>query len=87
MKLHRSNVNDNDNKANVSGSFLVFSSDNLTVNNPLFERRVELATEGLEASYLDKLKKSLSQTMRMSLRLKRFRFIQSINQSQSLLLF
>jgi len=62
MKPHSNNDNDNDNKANVSGSFLVFSSDNLTVNNPLFERRVELATEGLEPSYLNKLKNSLSQT-------------------------
>jgi len=62
MKLHRNNNNYNDNKANVSASSLAFSSDNLTVNNPLSERRLELATEGLEPSYFNKLKKSLSQT-------------------------
>jgi len=56
MKLHRNNNNDDDNKANVSASSLTFSSDNLTVKNPLFERRLELAAEGLEPSYFNKLK-------------------------------
>jgi hypothetical protein len=56
MKLHRNSNNFNDIKANVSVSFLTFSSDNLIVNNPLFEVRLELATEGLE------LKKLLSKT-------------------------
>jgi integrase len=62
MKLPRNSYNVNDNKANVSASFLTFSSDNLTVNNPLFEGRLELATEGLEPSYFNKLKKLLSKT-------------------------
>lgn len=54
--------NENDNKANVHVSLLsVKTSDNLTVNDPLFERRLELATVGLEPSYFSKLKKSLCQ--------------------------
>lgn len=62
MKLHRNSNNFNDIKANVSASFLTFSSDNLIVNNPLFEVRLEPATEGLEPSYFNKLKKLLSMT-------------------------
>jgi hypothetical protein len=61
MKLH--DINDNDNNANVPVSFLAVNrSDSLTVNDSLFERRLELATEGLESSYFNKLKKSLCQT-------------------------
>jgi hypothetical protein len=48
MKLYRNSNNVNDNKGNVTVSFLTTRSDNLIVNNPLFEGRLELATEGLE---------------------------------------
>lgn len=61
MKLHESN--EYYNKANVHVPLLsVNTSENLTVNDPLFERMLDLATAGLEASYFSKLKKSLCQT-------------------------
>jgi hypothetical protein len=62
LKLYRNSNNVNDNKADASASFLTFNSDNLIVNNPLFEGRLELATEGLEPSYSNKLKNLLSKT-------------------------
>jgi hypothetical protein len=62
MKPCRNNNNDNVNKSHVSAASLALSSDNLTVNNPLFERRLELATEGLEPSYFNRLRKLLSMT-------------------------